>query len=94
MAGLPAAKALVERMQGKPFAFFAINNDPVERYRAGVQRHGVPWPSLNAAASDPPLTSLWGIEMFPTVLVLDQEGVIRFRGHSVQEVPRIVDGLL
>ena len=96
MASIPEEKALIRRMEGKPFAFLGINgDDDTGRLKAQIQEHGIPWDSWYDGGSSGPISTRWNVKGWPTVYVLDRDGIIRFKGHREQdkieeEVDRLV----
>jgi thiol-disulfide isomerase/thioredoxin len=79
-AELPHLKKLNESLADAPFTLIGVNTDPrgestVDRLRAA----GVDWRQVMDGSTDGPLTSRWNIRSFPSVFVLDREGVIRHR---------------
>lgn len=85
---LPHEKALVKRMQDKPFALLGINNDgPAADVLPRFQKEGITW--RNAIEPEQgSLASQWNVSGYPTLYLLDAEGVIRYSwlgspGHEV-----------
>jgi hypothetical protein len=89
---LPAEKALVQRLANEPFVLFAINSDPADKVAGILKEQGVTWPNLVQGSTDGPVSNAWNVQGWPTIVLLDHEGVIRFRGHSLDE--KQVDALV
>ena len=75
----PHEKALVQRMQEKPFALLGINNDgaPAE-VKPRLVEAGITWrnamePEVN------PLAQRWNVSGYPALYLIDDLGVIRYR---------------
>ncbi len=96
MAAVPAEKALIRRMEGKPFVFLGINGDEdVGRLKAQVREHGIPWDSWYEGGPNGPISTRWNVLGWPTVYVLDRDGIIRFKGHREQDkIEAMVDRLI
>ena len=95
MAELPRLKALVKRHAGRPFAIVGVNTDTDrEAYLRQLENHGVTWRSAWQGSTRGPLVTAWGIETYPTVLVLDAEHVIRHVDARGEELERAVAELL
>lgn len=98
---IPHEKALAARMQGRPFALLGVNCDSnIAAARALAAREGITWPEWfdgDPAAPetrDGPIQASYGIQSYPTVLVLDERGVIRDRDVRGQALDEAVDRLL
>lgn len=77
---IPHEKALVERLKDEPFVLFGVNTDKdAARYRQEAAEMGVTWPNLFQGGTDGPVPTKWGVSGYPTIYVVDAEGVIRYR---------------
>lgn len=96
MAAIPDEKALIRRMEGKPFIFLGINGDEdPERIKAQIRERGIPWDSWYDGGANGPISTRWDITGWPTVYVLDRDGVIRFKyGHEQDKIAEAVESLL
>ena len=82
MQMVPHERDLVRRLRGEPFALVGINGDEgQERLKQQVKDHGINWRSWPDGGPDGPISSRWNVIGWPTVFVLDREGVIRYKGH-------------
>ena len=82
---MPHLRTLVERYEGRPFAIVGVNAiDSEETYRQGLKDNKISWISAyqgeNSIISD-----LFRVEGYPTVLLIDHEGKIIYRGHSLED---------
>ena len=97
MAMLPHEKALVQRLQDKPFALVGINNDgPADEVRPRFQKEGVTWRNAIEPEKDT-LASRWNISGYPNLYLVDAKGVIRHHwlGSPGDEVlDREIDALV
>jgi len=92
---IPHEKALVERLKDAPFALVGVNtDDDKDDYFAQVADFGVTWRSAWQGSTEGELVTRWGIDSYPTVLVLDAGHVLRFVDARGEELGRVVDGLL
>lgn len=90
---IPHEKALVQRLEKKPFALLGVNSDgPAEKVAALEKEHGLAWRNAVDGSTDGPIASTWNIRAWPTIFVLDAKGVIRAKGHSLPE--GLLDGLI
>lgn len=75
---IPHERSLVERMEARPFALIGINSDEdKEKYREQAEENGVTWRSSWQGSMDGPIPTLWGVEGWPTLYLIDDLGVIR-----------------
>ncbi len=79
---VPVERALTERMKGKPFTLIGVNGDGSlpDAIRA-VAHEKMTWPSFwnGKDGADGPISSAWNVSGWPTVYVLDANGIIRFK---------------
>jgi len=74
---LPHEKALVQRMQGRPFALLGINNDgAADEVKPRFEKEGITWRNA-IEPSDGSLASKWNVTGYPKLFLVDAEGVIR-----------------
>ncbi len=82
MQMVPAERALTERMKGKPFTLIGVNGDGVlPDARRAVAHEKMTWPSFwnGKGGSDGPISSAWNVSGWPTVYLIDADGIIRFK---------------
>jgi RNA polymerase sigma factor (sigma-70 family) len=89
-----AYRKLIEGMAGEPFALLGVNCDRESaRARASVEKHEITWPSFQDGRNGP-ISSLWNVDSWPDIWVLDRQGSIRYRNVSGRELDKAVDTLL
>lgn len=88
-------RRLVEQMQGKPFVLLGIHaDDGTQKAKAAAEKYEMTWPSFQDARQGP-IARTYNINSWPTIYVLDQQGVIRYRGlYHRSEIAAAVDKLL
>jgi thiol-disulfide isomerase/thioredoxin len=94
MGLVPDERALVDRLNGKPFVLLGINGD-TDRAKAKevVEKERITWRSWWNGGRTGTITDPWNIESWPTLYILDANGVIRYK-HVRLELSRLVDTLL
>jgi hypothetical protein len=76
---LPHEKALVKRMQDKPFALLGINNDgAAAEVLPRFQKEGITWRNAIEPEKDS-LASRWNVTGYPSLYLIDARGIIRHR---------------
>jgi hypothetical protein len=76
---IPHERSLVEELKNKPFALLGINTDGQAEYQKGLKAEPVTWRSFDDGNTSGPICETWNIDSFPSIFVLDHEGVIRYR---------------
>jgi hypothetical protein len=68
-------------MEGRPFALLGINCDQeLQTVQQASTRYNVTWPNWWNGGVHGSYTERYGVDRFPTALVLDANGMVRFRG--------------
>ena len=78
-------RSLVKEMQDQPFALIGVNSDKdLAKIRQVVQDKELPWRSFqnNPDGAAAKISTTWAIKGWPTLVILDEEMRIRYRGHS------------
>ena len=79
MALVPHEIALAERMKDRPFDLVGVNGDKLnDAVREKIVDKKITWRSFkNEQSGQAPLSDIWGIDGWPTIFVIDSEGVVR-----------------
>ncbi len=88
-------RSLVKRLAGKPFAILGINSDPKERLRKAVEENELTWRSFwDGGNTGGPIATKWNVHGWPTIYIVDAEGVIRYKNARGPKMDEAVDALL
>ena len=83
-------------MKGRPFALIGVNSDDLDRAHAAVQEHGLNWRNFQnqpkGAATK--ISDDWLLNGWPTIVVLDAERRVRYRGLDCHEGTRVAKELV
>jgi hypothetical protein len=91
----PHERSLVSRLEEAPFELVGINSDPAEDYREAIAKEEITWPSFwDGGSTDGPISTKWGVQGWPTIFIIDHEGVIRAKNKRGEEMDEVVDELL
>ena len=92
----PHERSLVQRLSDEPFAPIGVNSDPKERALKACEENGITWRSFWAGPEGTrgPIPRRWNVRGWPTIYVLDAQGVIRFKGVRGEAMDDAVDSLL
>jgi hypothetical protein len=62
--------------------------------RAAVAKHNINWRSWWVGGTDSAIARQWQVSGWPTIYVIDAQGIIRYRLTSVGELERAIESLL
>jgi len=96
VAMMPHERSLVEELKGKPFALIGINTDGKDKYEEGQKsdKGPVTWRSFDDGNTQGPICRAWNIDSFPSIFVLDHEGVIQQMDCRGEELEKAVKDLI
>ena len=95
----PHERSLVKRMADKPFALLGINSDSDRKELGKVMKEqGISWRSWwDGGSTTGPIATKWVVAGWPTMYVLDADGVILYKGVrdiDIRDIEQVVEGLL
>src|SRR6059036_828077 len=95
----PHGRSLVKEFEGRPFALLGVNTDKNRSTLKGVvQQEQITWRSFwDGGSAHGPIATQWGVKVFPTLYLIDHNGVIRekFRGSPGEKaLSRQIDQLI
>jgi hypothetical protein len=91
----PHERSLVSRLAEEPFALVGVNSDPADDYREALGREDITWPSFwDGGSTDGPISTKWAVFGWPTIYIIDHEGIIRGKNAREEALDEIVDQLL
>ncbi len=92
----PHERSLGTRLNGKPFALLGVNSDKDRAViRETVKEKGLTWRAFwNGGSTRGPISTAWNVRGWPTIYVLDEDGVIRFKNVRGEAMDKAVDSLL
>lgn len=92
----PHERSLVRDLKDRPFALIGVNSDASpEEVKRIVAEKDLPWRSFfDGGGTDGPISTQWNVRGWPTIFVIDHEGVIRARGARGEELDALLARLL
>ncbi len=87
----PHERSLVKQLADKPFALIGVNSDrELDKIRETVKEKNLNWRSFwnGTDGTGGPISTEWNVTGWPTIYILDQNGVIRYknaRGPAMDE---------
>lgn len=92
---LPHERSLVKRLQSQPFALLGINSDgDAETVKKILKDQEITWRQAIDGTTSGPLATKWNIKGWPTIFVVDAQGVIRYKNVREEEMDKAIDTLL
>lgn len=78
-------------MEGKPFALIGVNSDETpEIALAAVKANELNWRSFqNSREGQADIAMDWKVSSWPTIVIIDDKGIIRYRGHDGHEATKV-----
>jgi thiol-disulfide isomerase/thioredoxin len=95
-AMIPHEVKLAARLKDAPFAMVGINTDnDKDKAKEFLKKEGITWTQVwDGGSTRGPLSTAWKVNAFPTIYVLDAEGIIRYREVRGEAMDHAVDELL
>ena len=95
-AMIPHERELVKRLEKAPFVMLGVNSDKdQEKLKEFMEKENMTWRHFwNGGGTGGPISTAWRVTGWPTIYVLDQNGVIRFREVRGHDMDHAVDTLL
>jgi hypothetical protein len=92
----PHERSLVQRLDGKPFAILGINSDSGRKgLKEVLEKEHITWRSWwDGGSTEGPIATRWNVKGWPTIYVLDDRGVIRYKDVQGNALDKAVDALL
>lgn len=92
----PHERSLVKKFENQPFALVGVNSDSD---RAEIQKvmvkEQITWRSFwNGGGTSGPISTAWNVHGWPTIYVLDTQGVIRFKNVREKALEDAIEALL
>ncbi len=95
MGLVPHHRALVKRLKGKPFVLLGVNGDDDRDQAAkAMAAEGMTWPSIWNGGQTGGVVAKFGVRSWPTLYLIDAEGVIRYRNIYFATLDKAVDKLV
>jgi Thioredoxin-like len=92
----PHERSLVKKLEGKPFVLLGINSDDDrEEVKKVVAREQLTWRSWwDGGSTQGPIQIAYNVKHWPTIYVLDHQGVIRYIDVRDKKLDEAIEKLL
>jgi hypothetical protein len=91
----PHERSLVKQLSSESFALIGINSDSDrDKLKEVLKEKNLTWRSFwNGGSTSGPISSKWNVRSWPTIYVLDAQGVIRFKNVRGPEMDKALESL-
>jgi len=91
----PHERSLVQKFQNEPFAILGINSDPKKRLQKILDDKTVRWKCVwDGGSPGGPIAQQWNVSSWPTLYLLDQNGVIRYKDVRGEQLEKAIETLV
>lgn len=90
----PHERSLVEKLKGRPFSIVGINSDKKEKLKELVADGTVTWRSFTDEQADGKISTKWGVTGWPTLYLIDHNGVIKYKGLRGEAMEKAIMEML
>jgi len=91
----PHERSLVEKLADELFSLVGVNSDPKNVYLEAIKRENITWPSFwDGGDIYGPVATKWNVYGWPTIYIIDHEGIIRDKDKRGEEMDEVVNRLL
>ena len=93
----PHERSLVKQLADKPFVLIGVNSDTdLDMIKETVKEKNITWRSFwnGPEGTGGPISKAWNVTGWPTIYVMDAEGVIRYKGVHDEKMDEAVTALL
>ncbi len=93
---LPHEREMVIRLKDKPFTLLGINSDESRSaLREILKDEKITWPNIYGGPTNKnAIARKWNVWGWPTIYILDHEGIIRHKGLRDEAMEEAVNELL
>ncbi len=90
----PHERSLVKKFEGKPFTILGVNSDlDLNELKKVLQKESITWRSWSDKMGGP-IAKRWDVISWPTLYLLDHQGVIRDKSEGPKDMDQLIDKLV
>ena len=92
----PHERSLVKDYADRPFALLGVNSDEdLETLKERMVEEEITWRSWrNGGSTGGPISTEWNVKGWPTIYVIDHEGVIRYKNVRGEQLDAAIEELV
>ena len=92
---IPHERSLVQKLQGRPFAFIGVNSDPKETALASVERNKINWRSFwDGGSPTGQIATDYQVQYWPAIYLIDGDGVIQHKNLRGGELDQALEDMI
>jgi len=87
---------MVKKFADRPFTLFGINSDQSRSaLKKVIKKENISWPNIyDEGGTDGEIANRWNVHGWPTIYLIDHQGIIRHRDLHEEELEKAVTELL
>jgi hypothetical protein len=86
-------RSLVIKYSDRPFVLIGVNSDEPSQLNDIIRQRNLTWDSWTDGRGGP-IALQWRIVGYPTVIIIDDKGIVRARGHGELDLEGTIPELL
>ena len=86
-------RSLVKEMKNKPFVLIGVNSDDPAQLPDIIKERNLTWDSW-ADGRGGPIARQWKVRGYPTIVLIDHNGKLRWRGHGSDDLEKTIHKLI
>ena len=92
----PHERSLVKKLADKPFVIIGVNSDSDrDKLKETLKEENITWRSFwNGGSTSGPISTEWNVHGWPTIYVIDADGVIRHKNLRGDPLEKAIDALV
>ena len=88
-------RSLMNEMKGEPFVLLEVSHGVKETVESHVENGEIIWPVVwDGPTAGGPIERIWAVESWPTIYLIDSNGVIRNRDIYLRDLAGAVRSLI
>lgn len=93
---LPHEREMAQKYAGKPFTLLGINSDQSRSaLKKTMENEKITWPNIwGGSPAQNQIARAWEVSGWPTLFVLDHEGIVRHKNLRGQDLERAIEELI
>lgn len=89
----PHERSLVTKYKDRPFVILGVNGDDPARLKAICEKNELTWRSW-ASGTKGPIVQQYKVRSWPTIFVLDKDGIIRYKNVRGDTLENAIESLV
>ena len=92
----PHERSLVKKLADKPFVIIGVNSDKDrDKLKETIKEENITWRSFwNGGSTSGPISTEWNVHGWPTIYVIDADGVIRHKNLRGDPLEKAIEALV